>query len=598
MRFILVVVSTVTAFIALFANISRAAEIELPAIVKEGSVSDVLMEDPILPAYRGRARTASPSGGLEHGLAQDLPVAIVDTGQPGNLSQIRGLGQSAEETNVQTLGIPLNGPQGGRGFDFSTFPDFIWDDYQYRLGPSLGVFDPAGIAGSLTLHPWTETSLARESGGRVTGFVSDQDLRQFSVGGIVKDRAAILAGYSSGRIKGPSGSFSAQQSFGAHRARFHFLGTNVDALSKQTTRASFDQKNTTRWIPVVQTDFALSDSVLLKNTFYYDGTMLHSIPAVGRPSTVRTSNVGTQNAILIDQWKFGLSAEHIDYQSPTVGHFRQNAFNVQGARAFELGETGATVFEPTARGTIVSGYDLTPEGTLGLSHAFSATTSAFARATFSRKFPTLVDRYYVFPGRFQGNPALKPEQDWTGILGSTYRAPDKSWNLTAQAYSQLRIDGQVLTRLPTGSLTYQNSDTATIHAALITGAVQVKPWLELKNGLTYTLSHVSSTNEKFTFIPTWINVASMRVHESGDDPAWDASVSSRAASWSATGTPGDRTPGYIYFDLQANARVWKHETKQISIGAGVKDLFDRPIEIVEDNPIEGRAFTFSLTGEI
>jgi len=576
-----------------------AAEIELPTIVKEGSASDVLMEDPIVPEYRGKSRTLSPSGGLEQGISQDLPIPVLDTGQPGNLSQVRGLGQSAEEVNVQSLGIPLNSPQGGRGFDFSTFPEFFWDDYQFRLGPSLGVFDPAGISGSLTLHPWTETMLGKSSGGRVTGFVSDVDLRQYSAGASAQDRVAALIGYSSGRVKGPTGSLSAQQRFGNHRARFHFLGTDVDALSRQSLGAPFDQKNTTRWIPVAQTDFDLGGETLLKNTFFYDTTFIHAISGGGpggRTSSTRTSNLGTQNAIVVGNWKFGLSAEHIDYQSMGVGHFQQNAFNLQGARSFSLNDAGSTFIEPTVRGTLVSGYSLLPEASLGLSHLYTSQTSGFARVTYSRKFPTLADRYYSFPRRFEGNPGLKPEHDWTAVIGGSFNDLERRWNLTTQLYSQYRVDGQVLTSLSSGSLTYVNADRATIHAAMITGGFHATPWLELKDGITAAVSHVSSTGETFPFVPALLNVFTARFHEATDDPLWDTSLIARTSTWSGTSTLRERTPGYALLDFRAGVRVWKVEAFRLDATGGIKNLMDRQIEIVKDNPIEGRAFSLNLVG--
>ena len=130
-----------------------------PALVKEGTPGDLLMQDAVVPSWQAGGQTCrAGSGTLQKSLSDQIALPVISTSVPGNNVQFRGLGRSAEDTDVQAFGIPLNPPQGG-GFDLSIFPQFIWSSYEFQPGPALGTFDPRGTAGSLTLVPWTEQAL-------------------------------------------------------------------------------------------------------------------------------------------------------------------------------------------------------------------------------------------------------------------------------------------------------------------------------------------------------------------------------------------------------------------------------------------------------
>ena len=88
--------------------------------MKDVSPIDFLAEDPIVPVLAGPVqRPTLRKASIQHTLTNDLPYAATDPSRPGQTSQFLGLGSSSEDTDVQTLGIPLNSPQGG-GFDFSS----------------------------------------------------------------------------------------------------------------------------------------------------------------------------------------------------------------------------------------------------------------------------------------------------------------------------------------------------------------------------------------------------------------------------------------------------------------------------------------------
>ncbi len=578
--------------------------VELAPIVKEGSVSDVLMADPVLPSFVGKTKSASGSGGIEHGLANEIPVSFTDTGAPGNLAQIRGLGKGAQETDVQTLGIPLNGAQGG-GFDFSTFPQFFWSDFRYQIGPSLGAFDPAGVAGSLTLTPWTEAALTQEGGlgaGRGTAFYSDAGVTQLSIAGRRKDTAAALVGYSTGLVEGPTGSFSATHDFGPHRVRFHFLGTDLDAKSRRVKGAPYDEKFTERAIPVVETDFRLSNETLLKSTFFYDWNSIRSKSPSGRLSSVaRIGQVGAENALVLGNYKFGFSARHISYDASDTDPLIRNIFSVQGARSFEFGDL---LVEPSLRLTEVTSYNVLPEGSLGIRYELvPGETGLFTRASYTRRYPTLVDQYYFYPYSiengpgFKGNPDLKPEKDITWIVGADYKSPNRVFDGTLQVMAQKRFDGQVNVPIDEFYDTTVNADTAEIYAALFTLGARPFGWLDLSNAVTATHSHVSSTDQPYPYMPDWIDVASVAFHPTGDRPEWKFIAISRAST--GAGVYLDQTvPGYAYFDLRFEAWLWRKDVRGLNLELGAQNIFNREVEIVKGNPIEGRTYTFSLLAEL
>jgi hypothetical protein len=578
--------------------------VELDPIIKDGSVSDVLMDDPVLPTFIGRARSASGSGGLEHELANEIPVSFTDTGSPGNLSQIRGFGQSSEETDVQTLGIPLNGAQGG-GFDFSTFPQFLWSDFRYQMGPSLGAFDPAGVAGSLTLRPWTEAALTQEGAlgaARATSFSSDAGVTQISVSGRRKDTAAALAGYSTGLVEGPSGSFSAVRSFGPHKVRFHFLGTDLDAKSRRVKEAPFDRKASTRWIPVIQTDFRLTERSSLKSTFFFDSNTLRSTTYYGRKTLILVEQIGNENAFVLDEYKFGLSARRVSYDSSDADPVYSNIFSLQGSRTFE---SGAFLFEPTLRLTEVSGYDIAPEATLGARYQAAESDPAyFTRLSYSRRFPTLVKRFYFLPPGpmyhgVVGNPDLKPERDFTAILGTQYKRGVFDGSL--QFMSQLRLDGQVFAPLDTSFDSYFNASTATVHAAVLSVSAAPTGNLTIGNALTFSKSHVTSTDQSYPYLPDWLDVLSVSAHPESDRPSWSVTSISRLSSDSNSPLSGDdaaRLPGYALFDLRFEAWVWRKDFQALILTLGAQNIFDREAEVVRDNPLIGRIYTFSLVAEL
>ena len=156
------------------------SEVILPLITKTGAPAEVLMDDPIVPARKGKVSLNSAAGSIQNSLQNQLPIPITDSGKPGNLGQVRGFGPSAEDVDVQAFGLSLNPPQGG-GFDLSTFPQFLWSSFNFQSGPALNSMNQSAASGTLRLIPWSVQALKESgSGARGTEFFSNLEVNQIS----------------------------------------------------------------------------------------------------------------------------------------------------------------------------------------------------------------------------------------------------------------------------------------------------------------------------------------------------------------------------------------------------------------------------------
>ena len=259
---------------------AETRETRLPTmVVEDASPTDLLNQDPLLPLQSGESSTVNGSGNAQKSLLDHIPLNSTSYGKAGTLSQFRGLGRSADDTQVQSLGVSLNPAQGG-GFDFSTFPQYLWSDFQFQLSPGLAALDARANSGVVSLIPWTQSALASKGkGARLTGFGASSSLGQFSVGVKTTDDFAILAGWSVGAAQGPSGSVSGRWGSGAIRGHYHLLATNLKSEISGPFQARTPEARlrTVRVIPIFQVDADLSQSMLLKTSFFYDSNYLQLV---------------------------------------------------------------------------------------------------------------------------------------------------------------------------------------------------------------------------------------------------------------------------------------------------------------------------------
>ena len=570
---------------------------ELPPITKSGSPGDVLLQDEMVPPLTGTTRPNSGSGHIQNALQNQMAIPMTQYGPVGGAAQVRGFGSSAEDVDIQAFGISLNPPQGG-GFDLSIFPQYLWSGYRFQLGPSLSAFNQTASAGTLGLIPWSAEAI-QSSGdsrfsvlnGRAIEFYSTLGLNQISAAA-QKDRTAVVLGYSSLQVRGPSGSLSQAWGRGSYSGAFHFLMTSLDADTPGPDQARTPRATTQnqRWIPVLQNDFRLGRASLLKTSVFYDGAYVGyrdvDSPESSSDSTIRQG--GMESAFLHNAWKFGLSFRQVRYFSEFLQAPVQNIGNLQVSRLFERGRF---TFEPTLQGVWVTGFGILPQGSLGARWELDSGQSFFVRTSYSKRIPSLIDRYYVgysgASGKFVGNPELQLETDWTLTLGT--QTIQKSWEGTLQAYVQFRQD----TRVSLGP-SVVNWGEAYIAALMENVQVHLSPSLSLLQAVTVSHSRLMAAGTEFPYVPGIMTLLGWSIHSSREPRSWDWSTNLRGAS-SQVYQPSSKTrlAGYLVLDTQLSFAF----SSRLSLVGRVENLTNASYALVPGYSL-GRSFSIVLTGEL
>lgn len=574
-------------------TVSHAAEVtEIAPIVRdlELSPADELMADPVVPKQSGAVSEASASGGIDATLSREAAVPLTYTGQPGAAAQIRGFGRSAEDVQTQMLGVPLNPPQGG-GFDFSVFPAYLWSRYGLQLGAVAGGPDPRGVSGALSLTPWTADALAGAWEGRqVVALCSGAGFGQFAARGASEHVAAVL-GYSVGDAHGPSGALSAAQSWGSARVSAHLVASDIDteSLGSRSYPTPRARQRSARWVPILQAD--LGERRPSVSAFYDGGKIRYEDPDSAYLSDDRIQQWGVQAAWRPTEiWRFGALVRRTTYQKLDFDAPTETQLQAQVTRTHRFGERW--ILEPTFQALVTTRFGLSPTESLGARYRIEEAQALFARLSFTKKAPTLADRYYVYPGLFTGNPALKPETVWSGVIGWE-NAPSSAGALaqTIEADVQYRADAQVNSTLAGGVLFPVNQGSARILSVRHRAKLEPIARWELSNVMSWSSSHLSATNQEFPYQPTWIDVARLKCSPAmGWSLGWDARFSSGAL---ASATTGKRVGGYGLHDLWAE---WESERGGLKAGLRLQNALNRAAEPISDYPVLGRTLVGSVTG--
>lgn len=564
-----------------------------PIIVIGQTPGDELSQDLVIPVKSGSTDNGvSSSGGIARILGHALAVPIQVSTTPGGLSQIRGLGRSAEDISVQTLGIPLNSPQGG-GFDLSQFPQFIWSDYQFQLTPSPAGFDPRGVSGALSLAPWTSRALFSNDQGRITGLYSTSDLQQLSAG--VSHRwdktsgAAILGGYSQGLEKGPSGSLSTEYRLGSVEIAAHLLATDLSvkvpgALNFPTPLAT---QNTQRWIPVVQVNVPFGSETQLKTAFFYDSANIRFVDDDVMHMTnyhSHATQLGIENALLTGAWRFGISVRSVNYgmvDEYGFGNFTAPQESILNLQASRLIETNGIILDPSIQMTAVERQGTRPAASVGMKYGQDKHT-LFARLSYSNRFPSLVDRYFS-SGSYQGNAGLPIETDYT-LLGG-WSLKNKLIENTVEVYGQFREHSRL--DQPT---TVIDGGSARIFGVMDNIALNPLSWLEISNNATLMNTWLQSTNSSFPYSPGFLNALIVTLRDRPENPYWMLSSSARYSSSVLASSSNSSLKGYWYFDFAARVRI----NKQTLIALTVDNIIDSQFQTIENYPGPRRSFSVSL----
>jgi hypothetical protein len=609
--------SRLTLPLALFLAFSSAFagdSVTLDPVVSEGSPAESLKFDPVIPAFTGKTKDAVSTGNIAKDLANDLPFHFNSNLKPGNEVGVIGIGKGPEETDVNLLGIPINRPQGG-GADLATFPQYFWSGYSYQLGPSLGAFDPRGVGGSLTLRLWTQENLGTE-GSRATAFESGRHLQQFSYGHSEKNYA-ILAGMTTDSVVGPGLSFSAiPYEGGATKVTTHLIYSATDAknfISERSGSATGKQQ-TYRLIPVVQVDEKFATSIF-KTSFFYDYSYVdYEDEADPTAKQIKKINqVGNESAWIEGTTRIGFGIRSVDYKrsaQDSLGDFpSEQVLNVQASHGFKFAtsESSDVLIDPSLGGYAVTRKGFYPTASCGARHETRLENSGkigeFTRVGFTRRFPSLLDRYYqisqpvgptttlqAFP-----NPDLKPEDVRSVEAGADFaKGPYKNQlTLFVRDYKHARYTRTFIVQSSPTIIGFQMVNAGN---AWVVGATQSQDWkvssrLDFGTRLTYQRSRIDDLKAEFPYSPDWVGIVKADLHDS--DNRYGLEIVNKAATtflaYSETEGNPSNLPAYYYLDLFLRAEV----RPGITIVGGIENVFNKPIQYRVTDPDEGRVYSIA-----
>ena len=569
----------------------------LPEIkVEESTPVETLSLDPTLPVVSGKSNVSGSRGSLENSLFNQIALPTTNNAEPGTLSQFRGAGRSVTDTEVQALGISLNPPAGG-GLDLSTLPQFLWSDFEYQMGPALGAFDLRANSGTLILTPWTESALnGAETGvfGRV--MTSSAGVTQTSAGADWGRQGAILAGFSSGKALGPSGSLSTRWDLNGVRGKFHLLGSQIETavpgpLSYPTPEA---RQISARVLPVLQADVDLGGGVLKTSAFFdvinldnTDPGTFNLFPGESM-STSRTRQAGVELAYLNGGWNLGAGSRRTTYTLDAVYSglpaVTDQAETANHASLGYVWQVGKFQIHPRVQGTGLSGYGFEPGASLGARYDFSPAVGLFARGASTAIFPGLLDRYYQ-DAYFMGDPNLQTERDWTLQTGIEGGSRDTRGSL--QLMSQFRQ--RAIVNPANGYGSPSNVGDATLGTVLAGLDQTLGAGFQAFTSGSYRWSRVHQTGSRFPYVPEYSQVVGLKWADSPETPRVQLRTSFRGVTESIVTSEADVLPGYGVLELGAQVRF-----AQASLTIQVEDAVDRAPQFIKEYPSQGRLVSAGL----
>jgi len=562
--------------------------VNLPEILKSAETpADALARDPVVPSMNLKYENDSPSGSIDDTIRNDIPAPLTTYGTgPGSLSQFRGLGKSAEDIDVQALGISLNPPQGG-GFSLSVFPQFLWADLSYQLGPSLAGIDPQSVSGSITLIPWSARHLELlGSHQNASGFYSTQGVAQFAAGSSHEQDYAAITGYSVGALRGPSAGASTAWKWGSVTAHAHVLATSVDGDLSGTIAMPTPNEDllTQRVIPIVQFDFPLAREAVLKTSAFYDGSLIRDQDSSkGTVSNSFIQQFGAENALLFGPWKMGASLRALTYHADLATAPIQLVSNFQITRDIEVEKF---LIEPSLQAVVVTDQGVLPGASLGVRRE-EGNLAFFSRSTVSHKTGNLLQRY-AQDAFSLANPTLGAETDYSQILGT--EIGDAQNGVTFEALGQRRSNVQVYTLLPSGQSMVTNQGNASILALTASGVLQASSFFSFRNAFTLNTSQIDQTQNAFPYLPTLLNNFSAAVHQNKVEVRLEWLLSTQAYVSSFSGS----LPGYGLVNLALKTKV----SRQLKTGVRMDNMIDHGIQWVPGYPYQGRSFSLFLSGDL
>lgn len=552
----------------------------LPAINVTGRTSfETLREESLVPV------TVIPIENSRSTLLDDLKwntlFPLQNFGYPSGANGVSLGGRSIDDTQVTTLGVPLNQAIGG-GADLSGFPAFLWSEVRIAPSTTSAAFIQQSASGNLDLTPWSwsilRPTLAPEQSSRLT-LSWDRDLQTVSIG-TRKSDISILAGNTFGRQTGPAGSLS----YRFLKSRDLTLTANVigtdqkgeDPGSTEFPRAA-GAKKTTRVIPSIMAQYGLQEGFSIQTTIFGDIQRLEFDNEAFR-SIDRTQSFGVENAIGIGNTILTVSARNVRFTNSDAGTYSEWPAHLGLTQGFNL-ESGIKL-KATASTEYLSGYGFHPGGRISSEVPLDVKQSVHFEVQATPKLPSIQDRLYVTPF-FTGNPDVSPERVYAMIAG--FQDQKSSIETKSQIRAELRSNA-ILIKEDFSSV--ENAGSAQFLSLSETASLRIVPSFRLRGDFLATYSRLSKNGNPYPRLP-FFSAGGSAIFIPKDWVTLETQVKWMGRSTEANGS---NLPAYALL----GEKISMNASQDLIVTLGLDNLLDSRIEMIRGYPLPGRMAYASL----
>ena len=574
-----------------FGSEGSEAVVTLPPVEFTGKASfETLNQNSFIPS--SFSQYSSDRNTALQGFKWETPYSLQDYGTLSGPSGVNVGGRSIEDTQVTTLGVPLNYPQGG-GADFSALPSFLWDHAVVTPTTSSAGFAPGAASGHVEFIPWTRARLLDRKNqnelSRATGSY-DVDSQSFSLG-TRHDRFALLAGASTGRLDGISGSMSVMvHQNESHQMLAHLIGTDTKAESPGSLHYPTPQTKlrTARIIPVVESDFRFDKNLEVQSTVFADLSKFEYQNPNQVSAPTRTTQYGLENALIFGSDTLAFSTRFIQFRGSLFGDLHEWPAYLGVTHEFLLPKFSS--LKVTADGTALAGTGIHPGGRLSLRSGESEKTYAFYEFNTIAKMPSLIDRFGVYPANpnfptYHGNPNLSPERVYALLLG--FRLDDGELMNTETVKFEYRKNILISTADYNSMM---NAGDAYLISLNNEFQKTIFKGFSFHSNTLLTYSRLRSSTFGYPDVPLISEVAGV---QSKLSELILLATHARLIGIS-TASGGGVHPAYALFDAETNLSF----SNTIHLKLGIDNLFDSLAQAKLDYPLPGRRFFASFSAEL
>ncbi len=327
----------------------------------------------------------------------------------GAKQQIRSFGGTAEDTLVTLMGVSLNLPQGG-GYDFNSFPGFLWSELSFGHSSGSGVLSVQGGGDAIALTPWTLSALSWDIPSARFGTIFHSLGEGTLFAGYSSGKTSVMVGTDQGREQNWSGSVGQKLLWGKNQFLFHFIGSRRKTPSPGTRSfPSPDAKQfALRGIGHFQWDLFSSRDLHVSTTLYGDWNRLERNDTQFFESKYQSSQWGWIHQQKRGTWTFGIDGKKIGFFQE--GETSYSEWNVSGRIQKNI-LNGNFKYMPYVRMNWIESFSPHLVGGLLFENDLNSNLKLSAQGDFSRRYASLSDRYFK-NSFFIPHPKLAPEKNY------------------------------------------------------------------------------------------------------------------------------------------------------------------------------------------